>query len=170
MGDLAKKFSENVELPDSWFDWYARLLPGCGGVFLYFALSNKIPTTVGPTEFFLFVFVGYLIGHVIQPLSGFIVNRIEQPITDENRYAGAKTNDQVPASLTRNVSKAHAEANSMCSCGLITAAIAVLLWNSRECPGCCWWCIGGLTVYFFAATIERAFARRRKINDLPPVE
>ena len=88
MSDELAKAIEN--LPDIWFDWYARLMPGCFGVALYLYLSSSIPAAPNKVEVVLFLLFGYGLGHVFQPLTGFTIKRVEKLYGDEPVYAKAK--------------------------------------------------------------------------------
>jgi hypothetical protein len=78
-------------LPDIWFDWYARLIPGCFGVGLYLYLSANIPSSPTAVELTAFVLCGYALGHVLQPLAGLLVKLLENRIGNEAKYATAKS-------------------------------------------------------------------------------
>jgi hypothetical protein len=161
VGDFPEKITE--QLPDVWYDWYARLLPGCFGIWLYLYLSSKLPSPPTGVQVAVFLLSGYTLGHVLQPFAGFIVKEAEIKLYDnERKYAKAKLNGVGPSVLNK-VSKAHAEASSM-----LAFCFALLLnifwcWNSprlnRTWATAC-------AIYFAAAALERIRARNRKINDL----
>ncbi|MCT2533840.1 hypothetical protein N2488_11660 [SAR92 clade bacterium H231] len=149
----------STKVPDFHFDWYARFIPGCVGVIFYFYLTEK-PFSVSPSNLVLYAFFAYLAGHIVQPIVGFVVKTIEKYIKSdpESKYAKAKANPEY-ALLVSKVSKAHAEANSMLSCGFLLILLAFYFENSSKLAI-------ALIVYFLSMTVERAFARKRKINDI----
>ena len=62
-----------AKLPDIWYDFYGRLLPGAYGVsfFQLFVLGQSIEATL---ENFLYIMIsGYLLGHIFQPISSMII-------------------------------------------------------------------------------------------------
>lgn len=156
------------KIPDVWFDWFARFIPGAAGVLIYFLLhESKIPSEIDGWTVFFFVILSYLIGHVIQPLSGIFVKGIELAVDAvfferkrEKKYTEAKRKTHF--SLLGKISKAHAEANSMLSiCFVIVINVYILSNTSVSLL------VQLLPLYFLAATVERVFARVRKIDDLP---
>jgi len=168
-------------LPDVWFDWYARLIPGCFGLGLFLLINQstqwlpKIPPTA--TGVFIFLFTGYIIGHLLQPFSGAIVKHSEKAYGKELIYAIAKKKQATRASSLKKVSKAHSEANSMFSCTLFIAINAAYLLRKWVLD------MNGLSkigtsdvvlivllliamFYCLWATLQRIGARNRKILDL----
>jgi hypothetical protein len=160
MSDRLDRVFEN--LPDVYFDWYARLIPGCFGVALYLYLSESIRTAPTGAEVVLFLLFGYGLGHALQPLAGVLVKRVEKLYPSEDNYKKAKQEDAMP-SLLRKVSKAHAEANSMLAFSFALLLNIVWFWNSpRLNKG-----VAFVFLFYFAlAAVERTWARDRKIKDL----
>ena len=163
MTDRLDKVIEN--LPDVWFDWYARLIPGCFGVGLYSYLSSGIPAALTGVEVVLFLLLGYGLGHVLQPAASFVVKPAEDRYGNEPRYAEAKKNPGVKASSLNKVSKAHAEANSMLGFGFALLVNMIWFWN---CPRLNKWVAFVSLIYFLLAAWQRISARNRKIKDLGP--
>jgi len=158
---MIEKIAE--QLPDIWFDWYARLMPGCFGLGLYLVLSSKVPASPTDAQVVLFVMGGYLVGHALQPASSFVTKLIEKIWGRDQNYAEAKGADTPIATLNK-VSKAHAEATSMAA---FTIALLInLLLRFFESPKLHKGIALGALLYFAAATFERAWARSRKIKDL----
>ncbi len=61
--------SNELNIPDIWYDFYARLLPGTA-----FALATRyvllnIQTVPTATELFIFLGIGYFLGLITQPLA-----------------------------------------------------------------------------------------------------
>jgi len=172
MSDSLNKAIE--KLPDIWFDWYARLLPGCFGVALYLYLSSEIPSTPTTPHVFLFLFFGYGLGHILQPLSSCLVKYWEKKrFGNEEKYERAKADDSVSESSRNKVSKAHAEANSMLSFALALILNMVHFWLSPKLNNFWFWFWfwpSVSLVYFLVMAIERTYARNRKINDIYPNE
>jgi hypothetical protein len=67
MKDLAEK------VPDVWFDWFARLIPGSIGIILFFLIIEKNYELLFE-NFIPFLFLGYIIGHTIQPVASSLIN------------------------------------------------------------------------------------------------
>jgi hypothetical protein len=151
------------QLPSIWFDWYARLLPGCFGLGLYMYLSSSIPQPVTAVDGALFLAAAYILGHILQPLAGFMVKGVEELYGREPAYAKAKRNSSTRVSSLNTVSKAHAEANSMAAFALALLLNLCLFWNSKVLNK--YLAFATLT-YFALAFLERTRARDRKIKDL----
>lgn len=105
-------------LPDIWFDWYARLIPGSFalGLYLYLSPSFCKPDEINAVDVLVFLASGYAIGHFIQPLAEWLVKNVEGKYGNEGSYVEAKHDPRIGASLLNKVSKAHAEAVSMLAC------------------------------------------------------
>jgi len=186
MGDEIEKIA--ATLPEVQFDWYARLIPGSLGVFLYLWESGQLQldASLTATQVLTFLFAGYVVGHILQPVPGLIVKRLEQKWsglcnqatanphaitlprrttlwgwnsnTDlEGIYARAKRDKETPARSISKVTKAHSEANSMMGCAIAALLITVFYFN---------WYLVALVAYFIAASLQRVAARARKIADL----
>lgn len=159
--DMNDKFINKI--PDIYFDWYARLIPGSIAVASYFFFGNKAFST-NATDLFVYAFAAYVCGHIIQPLSSLIVVNLFERVSgsNESTYAAAKKNKDL-ASPVGKVSKAHAESVGMLSSCLLVIAVAWYVFGlSNEWPRL----LNFLIAYFFIASFERAWARRRKIDAL----
>jgi len=163
MSDMVEKAID--KLPDVWFDWYARLLPGCFGVALHDYLSSSDPGTPKAREVVLLLLFGYGLGHILQPLTGFVIKRIEKRFGNESKYAKGKKDADIKPSSLGKISKAHAEANSMLSFGFALLLNMIVSWNSTRLNK--WYACIAL-IYFGLAAVERTWARNRKIDDLYP--
>ena len=160
--------SESVlkSIPDIWFDWYARLVPGIFGTAIFVFLSGKFEPILPVSSLLIFLIFAYVVGSIIAPLSTFMAKSLDHLISaDDEKYASQKRkanteNDWIPL---RNVSKAHSEAVGMLSCGLSLLVNTVYFWNSPIISR--FFCIVGI-LYFVAFFVERSFARRRKIASL----
>lgn len=146
------------KIPDVYFDWYARLLPGAIFLTFYFLISQKNPT-ISSAYFFLYLALSYIAGYIVQPASIFIIVILQKIAgCNEEKYKDAKKDTNL-YKLTQKVSKAHAEAVGMLSTSIL------LLTVTTYCAA--WSLLYGLAIaYFFAASIERVYARKRKIEDL----
>lgn len=159
---VLEKIAEKI--PDVWFDWYARLLPGCFGAAVYIYLSDNVPAQPTGTQLFLFVIVGYVVGHALQPLVGYIVKSAEMLIfNNEEKYGNAKKDPNVKQSSLNKVSKAHAEANSMLAFAFALGVNTFIFWSSEKINQIL---AIVLVAYFSVAALERVHARNRKIVDL----
>lgn len=146
------------KIPDVYFDWYARLLPGAIAVALYFYVGTATPE-ISATWLFIYVAVAYVAGHVIQPLSSLCVGGIQKLLrSNEAAYEKAKKNTALAGPVAK-VSKAHAESVGMLSTCYLVVVVAFQLSNW----GLIVWL---LIVYFLLASFERAWARKRKIAAL----
>lgn len=98
---MSDKIDEVIKsLPDVYFDWYARLLPGCFGVGLYLYLSSNIPVSPTGVHVVLFLLFGIGLGHVLQPLAGFPIKLIETYYFDnEASYVKARNADSANPSV-----------------------------------------------------------------------
>ena len=146
------------KIPDIYFDWYARLLPGAIAISYYFIDTEAIPDD-DVINIVLYVILAYLLGHGIQPVSSFLI-RIFQNITfnDNSRYNQAVKDGDQPR-LVSLVSKAHAEAVGMLS-SCILIILVTCVYSQFD------WITIWLIIYFLGASTERVFARKRKITDL----
>lgn len=163
MSDTISKVIES--LPDVWFDWYARLLPGSLGVVAFAYASGKLNAIPNAGEIVSILMLGYILGHLIQPLAGFLTKRIEVLHGKEEIYKRAKQAKNSNQESLKKASKAHAEANSMLACALVLAFNSFWFWKMNSVKNMpCWF--AAICVYCVAAGIERTFARARKIMDL----
>ena len=161
MNDAVYKLVE--KLPDVYFDWYARILPGSYAAVFFSYLSSTWPSEPTFSVIVMYVLIGYLVGHVLQPISGKIVKTLETTLKNEDRYRRAKSNSSVSPSLLEKISKAHAEANSMMSFAIAMVIVCFVNYENSQNS----WVHGLLIMYFLWATWERVVARNRKIHDLP---
>lgn len=158
------------KIPDVWFDWFARFIPGAAGVLIYYFLhDNGVPNDIDGWTVFFFIMVSYLIGHSLQPLSGRLVKWTELAVDSlfykgkrEDKYVRAKGKKNVNSNLLDKISKAHAEANGMLSISFVLVVNFCVLSNKTISLFAYF-----LPLYFLAAAVERIFARSRKIDELP---
>ncbi|NNE25757.1 MAG: hypothetical protein HKN09_02840 [Saprospiraceae bacterium] len=158
-----------TRIPDISFDIYVRLLPGLYALITLLALElvsfdiYKLnwPLTV------LILLIAYGIGHIVQPLSGYIVKSIQligkESKTLEEAYKLAK-DDKTKLSKTNKVNKAHSEANSMASLAIISSIAFVYYQWFAKIESNPWWAI--VPILFCLFTYWRIRARHRKIRDL----
>ncbi len=156
------KIAEN--LPDVFFDWYARLLPGCVGICTYLLGIEYFKQIPPISNVISLMVLGYLIGHCLQPFSGYFVKKMEEKYNHEKIYSVAKAHKEVKSESTAKVSKAHAEANSMFSCMVIT--LPNIIYFSIIHNWILSFLLLTLAIYFFFMTKERVFARDKKILKL----
>ena len=163
MSDTSESILKSI--PDVWFDWYARLVPGIFGVAIFIFLSGEADPNFPVASLVLFLVFAYVVGSVIAPPSTLVAKTLDHLIADDSKYTKkkreAKTEfDWIPL---RNVSKAHSEAVGMLSCGLLLLTNTIYYWNSPLISRS--FCVAGI-LYFSAFFVERSVARRRKIRDL----
>ena len=161
MDDTVYKLVE--KLPDVYFDWYARILPGSYAAIFYSYLSSTWPSRPTFSVIVMYVPIGYIVGHVLQPISGKIVKTLETILKNEDRYRSAKSTSSVSPSLLGKISKAHAEANGMMSFAIATVIVCFINYENSQNS----WVHGLLIMYCLWAAWERVVARSRKIQDLP---
>ena len=146
------------KLPDIYFDWYARLIPGVIALTIYFYAGNKAPDT-SASFLFIYAAISYAAGHIVQPLSSLCVAGLQKLFRcKEDDYIRAKKNAELSGQVSK-VSKAHAEAVGMLSTFFLVAAVAISLHNWELI-------IWGFIIYCFFAAFERTWAQKRKIEAL----
>ncbi len=80
------------KIPDLYFDWYARFLPGFFAVAYYFTLPGN-DANFSANSLILYAAISYASGHAIQPVSSFIVKILEKDSNVSNlTYIEAKRN------------------------------------------------------------------------------
>ena len=152
-------------LPDLYFDWYARLMPGVLAVLVFVTLGTPCQWTyVSDHKLFMFI-IAYVCGHFVQPAAGCVVKALEQWKDKkegkgyEKHYANYKMKPNPNFNLIAKVSKAHAEANSMSS-GAIMLLFVFAYYGLKPLL-----LIGAVCLLVLFAC-ERVNARYRKIGDL----
>lgn len=160
--EILNKIAE--KLPDVYFDWYARLLPGCAIVIVVLLHASKDQIEYIIEHPLAILFTAYTIGHFIQPASGFVVKKLEKRKKNESIYSAYKKkkiedrNDK----LIAKISKAHAEAVSMCSASILVLFFTIYRATSNHCIE---WPLYFIALVLFLFCIERVNARNRKILD-----
>ncbi len=71
MKDEIKSLTDKI--PDVWFDWYGRLIPGCIGIIIYISIFRDNYEFLFK-NFLKLLFLAYLIGHIFQPFSSGLIN------------------------------------------------------------------------------------------------
>jgi hypothetical protein len=142
------------KMPDVWFDWFARLIPGCVGVSLYTIVIEKNYDLIFD-NFIFFLFLGYIIGHIIQPISSGLINYYLKGI--------AKRKNEI-------VSKAYAEFAGFVSLFIISFLLLIVK-TIKDDLGCIWRFLSTdyalliiITVLFGLLSYLRKIALLRKIN------
>lgn len=121
-----------AQIPDVWFDVYARFIPG----FIFFVAAHELiePVLVQPlsNHVTFTILFSYCIGHVIQPVTSRISRWLEY-----TRYKGKEAieacREAFPADAreSRLLSKQHAECASFTALSLLSI-IFVLLYACRH--------------------------------------
>ena len=146
------------KLPDVYFDWYARFIPGIIAI-VYYLYIKQPSFNASFNCIFLYAIISYLLGHVIQPASSFCVTIIQNLFhSDEKIYKIAKLTNDSPKVILK-VSKVHAEAVGMLSSAFLILIVSLYYhkWPTIAIIG---------IIYFLLASIERIYARKKKIGDL----
>lgn len=150
------------QIPDLWFDLYARLIPGFFFVlticFLYF------DTKLADQLLFLFV-LSYVAGHIVQPAASLVARLFEYRIFDRNgNIKKCRERFDAGSRESRLLSKQHAECACFASLSILTAVLFVIKGVeplSTKCLVCTNQLnyIGlGLLAYFILCTFLRAHA------------
>lgn len=71
MNEEIKSLTDKI--PDVWFDLYARLIPGCIGI-IFYVVTFSVNYEFLINNILVLLFLAYLVGHFIQPLSSGLVN------------------------------------------------------------------------------------------------
>lgn len=146
------------KIPDVYFDWYARFLPGAFAVVYYYYFSGKNPN-YSVNYFIFYAAIGYGLGHAVQPISSFIVKIAESILrSDEKKYNQAKNIADNYGQL-KVISKGHSEAVGMFSTSILFIVVNIYIgfWSVFTIF---------LPFYFVSASIERIWARKVKIDSL----
>lgn len=157
------------KLPDVYFDWYARVLPGIISIIYYFYITNATFNNC-ESNLFLYAVISYVAGHSVQPISSFCVRKLNKFYkTDESVYKKARMDNSL-YSLTNKVSKAYAESVGMVSTAILLFIIFAFYILHLIPTGeftCDKILISIISILFFIfSSIERILARKRKIEDL----
>lgn len=152
----------NIRIPDFWFDWYVRLIPGSIGVSLYLYSSNYKILTINTPQLLLFLLLGYILGYVLSPISSYLTRKItSKDKKEEDLYSAAKLNPQVNQNVLSIISKVYAEACSMLTIAIVIGLSTFLFKSYVHVAVLLLSCI-----YFVILWLERISARKRKIKDL----
>jgi tetrahydromethanopterin S-methyltransferase subunit C len=117
--EVSSKISDVIEkIPDIWFDWYGRLVPGCIGILLY-VITFEVDIKLVSSNAILIILIGYLLGHIIQPISSSIVN---------------KTLNNVVKRKSPIISKAYAEYVGFCSMSIISFIVLFVYFVKNVFP------------------------------------
>lgn len=162
MTELANK------IPDIHFDWYARIIPGTVALIYYFYISNIIPE-ITTSLLLTYGFFSYILGHIVQPMSSFGIKNIYKRVEcNESLFSTSKKNSDL-SKLIDLVEKSHAEATGMFSSFILVSLIFIyikIIQNENFSLQTQEFISFAIILYFLFASIERAKARKRKINDL----
>lgn len=172
--NMPTELSADLKVPDLWFDFYARFLPGTGFLMaLHFSLSPnwEVPTA---EKIVIGIFLGYLAGLFAQPISSTITGLIHWGISKchgEGRLFVEEAKRKVPEEA-RIINKMHGEATFFVQCGVLSIVLFVVL---RQ-PGLCvraeaelftaWW----VPVLLFVGAIVMSLRRFRRARDKSTVK
>ena len=164
-----------AKLPDVWYDWYARLIPGVIGVLLFAFSYDFVVRPLGGSESFLVLLFGYVAGHFVAPFSSWATRRFEfaadktrrdrlvKCFTDEGPPSSADLGSGRPAELA---SKAHAEAVSSLSGFIFLTAVGIgQVWAPDRLPKVIIWVLGFGCLACFTGWIQRIAAFRDKRHE-----
>lgn len=102
---MSSDIKTEISIPDIWYDFFARFLPGVILVFsIWFFLILPIPNdisefrnniaSINGVEFLLLAILGYFVGLFLQPLSTGLIKKLSHICDkdfDEKIYAAQKT-------------------------------------------------------------------------------
>lgn len=131
---MGPEVKADLSIPDFWYDFFARLLPGTAFVFilrLQFANSFSFPSA---GDFLYLVFGGYLISLFTQPLSSRIVKFFEKNVgkidakeQDRIKFMRTLQNDLGHSSRQSLVlGKMHAEATFFAQVSILTLVFSIV--------------------------------------------
>jgi hypothetical protein len=155
---LSDKIADKI--PDVYFDWYARLIPGlaASGAYLFKATPDVLSLAIEHTV--IVFFIAYLVGYFIQPISSSIVKRFEYAYGGEKALEEHKRSGISKDSLETKASKAHAEAVSMMSAALLIFVVTIYY----LIKSCDWdFVYLGLVVFLLISAFLSIRSRKRKI-------
>jgi hypothetical protein len=84
---MAADIKTELQIPDLWYDFYARFLPGSVFVFLTRLFVLGTPYTSVPTvsELIVIAFASYLVGLLVQPSSSVVLKRVHKWAEKRNK-------------------------------------------------------------------------------------
>lgn len=150
------------QIPDVWFDLYARLIPG----FFCVITAGFLFFDIQPTNQLLLIFVlSYVVGHIAQPIASLVARVLEYQIFDRNgnikkcrKYFDAGSRE------SKLLSKQHAE----CACFASLSILTVIIFAATKiksmssvcsvCSDTSEYILWGLLLYFIICTFLRAHA------------
>lgn len=152
----------NVRIPDFWYDWYARLIPGSIGVSLYLFSINFQILAISTSQILLFLLIGYIVGFILSPISSHLTRKVvSKHPKNEVIYSTAKLNPQISPDVYNKISKAYAEACSMLTIAIMIGLSVFFFKNYIHVTA-----LLISVIYFVIMWIERIYARKRKIEEL----
>lgn len=111
------------QIPDLWFDLYARIIPGFYFVLimgqLYFETNLK-------EQLLLTLFMSYVVGHIIQPLASLLARALQFQVFDRSgNIKKCRVHFDANSRESKLLSKQHAECASFSALAVLTGIIIV---------------------------------------------
>lgn len=154
-----------LNIPDLWFDFYARLLPGTafGGMVWIFGLNKAISSV---SDIAVIVTYGYLAALIIQPLGSILAHWVEYGFERLNKHDGlyVKRMQKKLGADTRSamiLGKMHGEVTFFTQLAFLCIVYLFTVDNflTPNAPpfGCC--LLLSLFLFFIASSCEVAYRR-----------
>ncbi|MFT5730784.1 MAG: p-aminobenzoyl-glutamate transporter AbgT [Desulforhopalus sp.] len=182
------KFFENI--PDIWYDFYARFIPGFTAIVTFNFLHSQNIKSPKIEVLVYYIILGYIIGHIIQPSSAKIARKIQyEKYDNEENIKNCRENIDASTREAKLLSKQHSECVCFVSLSILTALFIValivvpnlivkpeLLQEYSELSFVISFCV--FFVYFIFAVFTRAHAvadraksyYKKHLNNNPPAE
>lgn len=170
---MGTEFKTELKIPDLWYDFYARFLPGAAFVAalrLIIFKNDTLPATV--MELFLLLFTGYFCALISQPLSSrlaIMINNFVEMIKKQNR-GFVKLTQHIHGRESRDsmiLSKMNAELTFFVQLSVLSAVTLVLQLFLKP-HGCLGIFINLICIFIFIVeAVEVSFRRLSRALEIP---
>jgi hypothetical protein len=161
------------KIPDSWYDIYVRLLPGSYFMLCMFLIGNNNLFDLSWQQMIVILAVGYLFGHMTQPLSAKLAYFVQRFNGIEMRYYDALNVVPYTSRESFIISKQYAESVSMSAFAILNFLLSLICFGGEKINQIVPWFRFGLpsgTGYIFLLfaflstlfSIERSTALNRR--------
>jgi hypothetical protein len=182
---VSDTFKADLRIPDLWFDFYARLLPGCAFVATIYILAGCGRTGwPSATAAVILAAAGYFSASVTQPITSLATRALHAwaapgKINKEKKWGFNERATYVlelKQGLSRHegeiLSKMHGETTFFAQCGVLSGVLAVLMrFGPPSLSAYSWLLAAGAAVLFFLLGYLTARRRRTRAEErraLPP--
>ena len=165
-----------LRIPDLWYDFYARFLPGSAFIAALYLLLNAPIESPTWTELLLLAFAGYFSGLMVQPISSRVTGFLHLGIAKLHKKDKNYVN-QVASKLKPNekaiLDKMHGETTCFVQLAMLTG-ILVYVTNFLPLPKCfafhkvslLWFILSGVFLIFAAEISDRRIRRAEKHKNI----